>query len=322
MHLYKTGHEFEGYYYYDSKQEPVYFIGDDTTEKGNIKLTVFLPGNNTDENFIFWTENNSITGEWHTTGKARPLNFSAKEINPASFEYVFSEGNTKLKPQKKDSPAATWQAASIWPKGNSNQTDFLKRIITESFGEKNSTEDIGKIFLRIKKKFFADYLSEYKDVKDEEISEDAIAYNLDEKDRLMVVYQSAKLFTLANSSYSYTGGAHGNYGTSYSSLDLQNKKKLKLDEILTSAGIKQLSKLLEKHFRKAYSLKENAALSEGGLFEDKIEPNDNFYVTGKGIGFNYTPYEIGPYAMGEINIFIPFTELSTNLQEGFKKLLK
>jgi hypothetical protein len=31
--------------------------------------------------------------------------------------------------------------------------------------------------------------------------------------------------------------------------------------------------------------------------------------TGHDGGFFYSPYEIGPYSMVEINIFIPFTEL-------------
>ena len=31
MHLHKTDHNSFGYYYYNSQQEPIYFIGEDTT---------------------------------------------------------------------------------------------------------------------------------------------------------------------------------------------------------------------------------------------------------------------------------------------------
>ena len=81
------------------------------------------------------------------------------------------------------------------------------------------------------------------------------------------------------------------------------------------------SALLEKYFRSQYGLKPTDSLAEGGLFENHIEPNDNFYLTGKGIGFTYMPYEIGPYAMGEINIFIPFREVEKYLKPGIKELM-
>jgi hypothetical protein len=51
------------------------------------------------------------------------------------------------------------------------------------------------------------------------------------------------------------------------------------------------------------------------------QPNDNFNVTGKGIGFNYTLYETGPYTMEEVNLFFPFAELNAYLQPGFRKLI-
>ncbi len=91
---------------------------------------------------------------------------------------------------------------------------------------------------------------------------------------------------------------------------------------MTAGEKKQLSQQLEKYFRKTYSLKDTDSLAAGGLFENRIEPNSNFHVPEKGIGINYTPYEIGPFAMGEIGIFIPFSELKNCLQSAFKKLIE
>ena len=322
MQLHKTGHKYAGYYYYNSRQEPVYFTGEDTTEAGHIKVNAYLPNNETDENFNFSIKGNSAAGQWYATEKSKALPFSAKEDTSASaFDYIYTEGTTMLRPAMKESPAASFDAATIWPKENSAQSIFLKKLIADAFGEKNSTEDIGKIFLRQKKKFLYDYLEQYKDTKEEELK-DAWSYNSDQSDQVMIVYRSSKLLVLAHLSSSYTGGAHGIYGTSYIPVDLVNNKKIELSNVITVAGQKQLSKLLEKSFRKAYSVKDKDSLSEGGLFENKISPNDNFYVTAKGIGFCYNPYEIGPFAMGEINLFIPFTELNVYLQPGFKKLIQ
>jgi hypothetical protein len=321
MHLHKTGHKYSGYYYYSSRQYPVYFIGEDTTVAGNIRLSAFLPDKETDENFIFSIAGPAANGEWHATGKAKALAFSAKEVLPGlAFDYIYTEDSKPLRATMKESPAGSFDAAAVWPKGNSAQVIFLKKIIAGAFDEKNSTEDIGKIFLRQKKQFFTDYLEEYKDTKEDELK-DSYSFSLDQSSQLMIMYRSSKLLTLAQSSYSYTGGAHGNYGTSYISLDLVNNKELRLNDVMTDRGQDHLPELLEKYFRKAYAVKANDPLTEGGLFEDNIAPNDNFYITGKGIGFCYNPYEIGPYAMGEINIFIPFTELNAYLLPAFKKLI-
>ncbi len=36
------------------------------------------------------------------------------------------------------------------------------------------------------------------------------------------------------------------------------------------------------------------------LFKKTIEPNDNFFIAKKGVVFSSTPYEISPYAVGQI----------------------
>ncbi|HLG40876.1 MAG TPA: DUF3298 domain-containing protein [Chitinophagaceae bacterium] len=322
MNLYKKGHSYSGYYYYTSQQKPIYFTGEDTSlPGGKIKLSVFLPDNESEESFIFSIMDKLAGGEW-SSGKKTPLAFSAGETDqPLTFDYIYTEGSTPLRPKLKESPSATFEAASVWPKRNTPQATLLKKIIREQFGEKNSVEDIGKIFLRQKKKFFTDYINDNKEMKDEDLKE-AYSYNFDESSQVIIAYQTSKLIVLSGSYYTYTGGAHGNYSTSYIPVDLVSNKKLSLNDVINKAGQTKLAKLLEKAFRKDYSLKDTDPLTEGGLFENQIEPNNNFYVTSKGIGFCYNPYEIGPYAMGEINIYISFTELTAYLQPGFKKLIQ
>ena len=137
----------------------------------------------------------------------------------------------------------------------------------------------------------------------------------------MVCYQAPKLLSLAGYHYSYTGGAHGNYGTTYIALNLATNKKMTVDDIVTKEGVTTLNALLEKNFRKQYEVKPTEKLTNAGLFENKIEPNDNFFLTGKGIGFAYSPYEIAPYVMGEIEIYIPFSDLDKFLKPEFRKLV-
>ena len=38
LHVHKAGHDYFGYYYYDTQQKPIYFLVDDTTVKGKIQF--------------------------------------------------------------------------------------------------------------------------------------------------------------------------------------------------------------------------------------------------------------------------------------------
>jgi hypothetical protein len=326
MYLHKMDHNFSGYYYYNSRQEPIYFIGEDTTETGKIKLYAFSKSTDpNNEQFLFSADKEKFSGEWKQTDSSKALVFSATEstdtsLLPFTIVYVFDE--IKLKPDMKESPAATYEAASVWPKTESETASFIKKFITEEFGEKSQQVELETILLKNKKGLFDEYKETYKDAKEEDMKEMPSTFSEEQVNRLMIVYHSKNILTLANYSYSYTGGAHGNYGTHYTSLDLVKKKKMELVDVLTKTGQARLPVLLKKCFRKDYNLGTNASLKEAGLFEEKIQPNNNFYVTGKGICFSYSPYEIGPYAMGEINIFIPFTEVKTFLQPALQNLLK
>ena len=149
------------------------------------------------------------------------------------------------------------------------------------------------------------------------------AYMLETDRQVHVMYQSTRLLTLSNFNCTYTSGVHGNYSTSYLVLNIDDNKRLLLGDIVIDKGKLQLSPLLEKHVRKNRGLKKNQALNgTGSLFENKIEANDNFCLTSKGIGFSYAPYEIAPYSTGEVNIFISFASMKGLLKPAFKKLIQ
>ncbi len=82
-----------------------------------------------------------------------------------------------------------------------------------------------------------------------------------------------------------------------------------------------LNIVLEDKLRKVYALKPTDKLTEI-LFEDHISFNDNFFVTGKGIGFINNPYEIAAYVYGEIRLFIPFSEIRSLLKQEFLSLIE
>lgn len=309
LHLHKMGRAYTGYYYYDKVQQPFTLSGYDSTGNAEkIELDLYNSGTDENERFSFSSNGDSLTGTWKKNATVLPVKAIAKKF-PLEFDMIYVEGTQRLRPEFTDSPEAGFEAITVWPKGNTPVIANIKRFINESFGVKNSQQDIGKILLAHKKTFLAGYLEDNKDLPDSEAHSPILNYT--ENQQLLIVYQSPAIVSFSHFNYSYSGGAHGNYATAYTAVDPSTGKKIPLSAVLSTAGVKQLNKLLEKNFRKMFKLKATEPLTEAGLFNNKIEANGNFFLTGKGIGFGYSPYEIGPYAMGGLDIFIPYTDFTS-----------
>jgi hypothetical protein len=310
MLLHNAGHQYLGYYYYDSREQLISLRGNDTTSVDTIKLHA------DDELFSLLLKDKKLQGYWQKDEKTEAMSFSAAEVNaPVSFSYVAISGERKLRPSLPESPAANFTAASVWPTSTSPLDSFLKKFIIDTFFRADTEGDIRNVLSQSMESDFADYLEEGGDIFDSEIKQMASVFNRESDNDVTIAYMSPAMIVFSQFSYVYSGGAHGNYGTSYKVVDIKKKRPLELKNIITPEGERRLSQLLEQHFRLDHSLVPQDSLQEAGLFENKIAPNDNFYLTSKGIGFNYAPYEIGPYVMGEIEIFVPFTELKGYLYE-------
>jgi hypothetical protein len=193
----------------------------------------------------------------------------------------------------------------------------------EKIGYKNAVGEPGKYLLANKKSYFDELLNEFSSEKDSFLLEHEMRFSYESYHSIQLVFHSPFLVSFAEKTYGYTGGAHGNYGTSYTSFDLKNNRQLGLKQIFHPAALSKLNRLLEKYYRRINGFSDTEPLDEdGGLFEKSIQPNDNFFVTETGITFNYVPYEIASYSMGEISIFIPFEELKNDLLPGFSLLLR
>lgn len=108
------------------------------------------------------------------------------------------------------------------------------------------------------------------------------------------------LLTLATMHYAYTGGAHGNYATSIFSFSTDSTRLLSFQEVFLPDQENALSELLT-----------NKANTLGIPYQTETVPvTDNFGFTEEGILFNYPPYEIASYADGEIEIVLPYGEIS------------
>jgi hypothetical protein len=136
------------------------------------------------------------------------------------------------------------------------------------------------------------------------------------KTTLLPVYKD--LYTLSTFTYEYSGGAHGNYGTALFVFNKQGTK-LSWNDILLPNGEEALQPLLQKAIALHLQLPTTTAVSALGLLIDgnTIPLSGSFALTDKGLRLIYTPYEIAPYSAGEIDIIIPYAELSNVLKKDY-----
>jgi hypothetical protein len=311
FHLYRINNKFSGCYYYNSTEQSIDL-------SGSIGKDNFLKLTHTTENGAEVLEgvfkDSAFSGTWSYKGKLLPFRITRKkDAGNLQFDYIWATGSKKQKPVHDSDPdEITYEAAAVWPTATSQHpaTEIIKQIIRNEFDEKNSQEEIGKILIRQKNS-----------ILNPVSNEDESPY-ADFNTTVQIEYRNDRLLTLFASSYNYTAGAaHPNHSTSYSCIDLINKRKLDITDVLdTLAGQATLHTLLEKKFRAAFNVKKEEKLSDY-LFQNTISPVNNFLLTTKGIGFHYNPYAIGAYALGDVYLYIPFKEIETYLKPEFKHLI-
>lgn len=311
FHLYRINDKFSGTYYYNSTEEPIELSG--TMDKDRfLKMIHYDHEGKETEVLSGIFKDSSFSGTWSYKGKLLPFRITEKKDDSGlSFDYIYTTGSKKLTGDENSRPELSYEAETIWPAVSAKHpaTNLIKQVIYEAFGEKDGKEPIGKLLIGQKN----DLLNQAK-------TEDGIT-TYAASTSIKIEYRSAQLLTLAEFSYVDGGGAHGNYGTSYTCIDLVHNRTMGIMDVMDTLACREIVRsLLVKKFRTAYQLKKEEHLTDY-LFENNIPITDNFCLTSKGICFNYNPYEIGPYALGSVSLYIPFSELGPCLSPEFKQLI-
>lgn len=322
----RGAYDFQGSYYYNRMEAPLMIYGY-MDEKNNLILTESESSGLEYSGFFNGKVGTDglFSGVWMNGDSTRTLNFVLKESYPEgtlAFDVSILFDSLKLKPELEGSPQATFGQSWLLPRKTKNaavdqfvEKELRNGMIGDSLGRLYRA--VPEIFKLLKDDFFARYQEE---VDFEAVAgEDAFSmamWNYEEYSEAGVAYNQNNLLTVGYLSYAYYGGAHGMYATSYISYDLKNKKRLQLSDVFKPGYEEKIPLALERALRRQFNLQSDQLLTEI-LFEESIGLTDNFGLTGKGIYFNYVPYEIAAYAAGEIKIYIPFMEIKDLLQPAF-----
>ncbi|MFD2936604.1 DUF3298 and DUF4163 domain-containing protein [Spirosoma flavum] len=124
------------------------------------------------------------------------------------------------------------------------------------------------------------------------------------------VHAGPKMLTVKYETFAYTGGAHPNFSMSFYNFDRETGQILTLADMVSDTTA--LLNVVEKAFRKQQDLLPQNNLEEQGYFlrDGRFFLPGNVGMSSKGMIFYYNSYEIAAYAVGPIQLTIPYEQLN------------
>ncbi|MFY0253160.1 DUF3298 domain-containing protein [Chitinophaga sp. 30R24] len=305
---------FRGYYCYDSTGQPIALWG--TLDSSLVNL--YEETNNQEDRLFsgYLSDDGIFKGVWHGNGTSYHFEFHTDLKNAIPLKVYYGIDSAQLLPGYPKSPIGTVSNSIIWPDSlvDSTTAQFLIEQITGNSHLNNPQQFLKRGI----DSFILSYRIAAKDADSSEFSDasSTTSWNWTTDNDMKVVYNTWPLLVIEKYAYDFTGGAHGNWSATYKTLDLSKKKVLTTDDIFKPGYKEALSALLDKAFKYKYHMSEEEALDQN-LLVKSIPPNDNFIVTNKGIAFSYVPYEIGPYALGQVTLFVPFTAMKGMVKNSY-----
>ncbi len=301
-----------------AQQDVVYHLFNDTTQ-----VYAFTSNGNKIEGFM-----SSDTHFRAFTGKKlseynislfdaftnEPLDYILPATNPdkTSLRTTFSRfSDSSLVPvsDASGSPKGKFEVDLLMPEMLFSNEVLFKKISEIIDKDKELTHtDMRAVYINASEKFKNQYLKSNKELY-AQYGSDCFACNWEKKFMLTPLFFNNEYISLNISKYAYTGGAHGMLQNTIVNIDKKSGEILTLKDLISEDSEKKLSEIITDYVAKNKGLDETTSLKKAGFFNKTLPPASNFAVTPYGLFFVYNPYEIAPYSMGIITVFIPEKEL-------------
>jgi hypothetical protein len=322
LQLIKYSERYEGTFEDDSTGQPLPLSGSwDST--GRLVLVTYNRYNAVDTLTGTFPQPGVFQGTMaDTAGVHQP--FTLQEIYPPGtcrWDVYTLDDSLALDSSRPDSPKARVQFMLLWPQ-KQGLSEVRRKLLEDSIVAGYTSLDSlpldpAAILRGAEDTFFSQYRKAAQRFGGREGAM-AATFNWQSQVRMSVLWNASAIVSLSFQTYSYTGGAHGLSNTSLMVFDLRTDKVLTMADLFKPGYEPMLQRVLERHLREAYDLPAGAPLNgnNGILFDKHLSLTRNFYLTGKGIGFIYNPYEVAPYVVGQIELYVPFAELVPVLKPG------
>ncbi|MCP9611080.1 DUF3298 and DUF4163 domain-containing protein [Coprobacter tertius] len=240
-----------------------------------------------------------------------------------TFETIKIEKKSYIANNPKN-PGCTYDLDLVYPSGYTDPETLqgIQKLFLESvFGSKYADLTPNEAAAQNMKDYIDNYQSEMTEyiksmTKEDKEAQGADAWmNYASYDSTATTYNKNKIYSFNVYTYSYTGGAHGIYGTAAYIIDIENQKRIDFADIFTTQDTARLKVMLKEQLATDQNVKNEQALKQLGFWTDNITPDDNFFVTGKGITWIFNPYDIAPYSMGSTEITLSFDKLKPMIKK-------
>jgi len=119
----------------------------------------------------------------------------------------------------------------------------------------------------------------------------------------------------------YSGGAHPNYFASFVNYDLKNKRVLTYANIFKPGSDEALLPILQNALKANYYTETLDEVEQKvGIFVNDLFVSHEVYLTGEEVVFFYNPYDIGPWAIGTVEIPVQVADLAECMSDYGKAL--
>jgi len=135
--------------------------------------------------------------------------------------------------------------------------------------------------------------------------------NIFEEHDQSISYITKNVVVVKNEVYDYTGGAHGDYISSYYNLDRNSGKIIRWSDIFGKEK-KALYPFIVKHVKDRIGLEYLKKLSDDELY-DMAASTSRMELTSKGVVIRFGLYELSGYADGEPLFLIPLNVLQKHM---------
>lgn len=314
-----TGEKLGGYYYYFFKDktgdEAWTHYGKSMPVNGQISASNDFDFSEFDpevkgSHFKGTLKDGAISGTWINEDEKKQLPFTATEIYPSgtmAFRVIYMHDQTLLT-GKAGSPAATLDLSLLLPADYpvKNVADSVTAFIYDDFFKKDTLGNDPDILLNDAREH---YFTNYKTSNLDNYQEGAASFDWKKIKEIRILHNEHDILSFECYSYGFTGGAHGLSVSKFRVIDLKDGHLVSLDEIFRPDFNNDLRDIINVAARKKYNLERSQSLAEAGFFSEFIDTGTNFYITKDGIGFYYNQYEIAPFELGPVDIFINYQEL-------------
>ena len=224
-----------------------------------------------------------------------------------AFRVVYLKDKTLLT-GKTNSPAADVHLCLLLPVDYpiANVADSVTSYIYDDFFEKATPASDPEVLLGEAREL---YFRNYKTSNEGLYQEGSASFNWQKIQEIRILHNEHDILSLENYTYGFTGGAHGLSVSKFRVIDLKDGHQVTLDEIFRESFENDLRDIINFAARKKYKLDRNQSLTDAGFFSEFIDAGPNFYLTKDGMGFYYNQYEVAPFALGPIDIFISYKEI-------------